>query len=108
MPPSFKYVRGDSPHDNHGLGTFEHDSRTARLAQTLYCQPPAQDVGLRIIVACLIVSEEAGSGFPLMLLPGGGLNSTIAGLKSGNPFPAIEECRRVPLHHGGPAQRSQR
>ena len=35
--------------------------------------------------------EEAGSGFPLLLIPGGGLNSTIAGLKSGNPFPAIEE-----------------
>ena len=37
--------------------------------------------------------EEAGSGFPLMLLPGGGLNSTIAGLKSGNPFPAIDEFK---------------
>ena len=40
-----------------------------------------------------IYYEEAGAGFPLMLLPGGGLNSTIAGLKSGNPFPAIEEFK---------------
>src|ERR1700675_596026 len=40
-----------------------------------------------------IYYEEAGSGFPLMLLPGGGLNSTIAGLKRGNPFPAIEEFK---------------
>jgi pimeloyl-ACP methyl ester carboxylesterase len=40
-----------------------------------------------------IYYEEAGSGFPLMLLPGGGLNSTIAGLKSGSPFPAIEEFK---------------
>ena len=24
--------------------------------------------------------EETGSGFPLLLIPGGGLNSTIAGL----------------------------
>ena len=40
-----------------------------------------------------IYYEEAGSGFPLMLLPGGGLNSTISGLKSGNPFPAIEEFK---------------
>ena len=40
-----------------------------------------------------IYYEEAGSGFPLMLLPGGGLNSTIAGLKTGNPFPAIEEFK---------------
>ena len=25
--------------------------------------------------------EEAGSGFPLLVIPGGGLNSTIAGLR---------------------------
>src|SRR3982074_2531466 len=37
--------------------------------------------------------EEAGSGFPLMLIPGGGLNSTIAGLKRGNPFDAIGEFK---------------
>jgi pimeloyl-ACP methyl ester carboxylesterase len=35
--------------------------------------------------------EEAGSGFPLLLVPGGGLNSTIDGLKRGVPFNAIEE-----------------
>jgi pimeloyl-ACP methyl ester carboxylesterase len=35
--------------------------------------------------------EEAGSGFPLLLIPGGGLNSTIAGLT--NPFNVIEEFR---------------
>ena len=35
--------------------------------------------------------EEAGSGFPLLLVAGGGLNSTIAGLKRGGPFNAIEE-----------------
>jgi len=40
-----------------------------------------------------IYYEEAGSGIPLMLLPGGGLNSTIAGLKGGNPFPAIDEFK---------------
>src|SRR6202040_363553 len=40
-----------------------------------------------------IYYEEAGAGFPLMLLPGGGLNSTIAGLKGGNPFPAIDEFK---------------
>jgi pimeloyl-ACP methyl ester carboxylesterase len=33
--------------------------------------------------------EEAGSGFPLLLIAGGGLNSTIAGLAS--PFNAIDE-----------------
>jgi pimeloyl-ACP methyl ester carboxylesterase len=38
--------------------------------------------------------EEAGSGFPLLLVPGGGLSSTIAGLKRGRPFNAIEEFKR--------------
>ena len=38
--------------------------------------------------------EEAGTGFPLLVIPGGGLNSTIAGL-SGNksPFNPIEEFK---------------
>src|SRR5204862_8362519 len=36
--------------------------------------------------------EEAGSGFPLLLIAGGGLNSTMAGLVRG-PFNAIEEFK---------------
>jgi pimeloyl-ACP methyl ester carboxylesterase len=40
-----------------------------------------------------IYYEEAGSGFPLLLIAGGGLNSTIAGLKRGDPFNPIEEFR---------------
>src|SRR5207248_6034178 len=38
--------------------------------------------------------EEAGSGFPLLLIAGGGLNSTISGLTSGSPFNPIEEFKR--------------
>jgi pimeloyl-ACP methyl ester carboxylesterase len=34
--------------------------------------------------------EEVGSGFPLMVIPGGGLNSTIAGLAN-HPFNPMEE-----------------
>src|SRR5919106_281352 len=37
--------------------------------------------------------EEAGSGFPLLLIPGGGLNSTIAGLHRGDPFNPIQEFK---------------
>jgi pimeloyl-ACP methyl ester carboxylesterase len=37
--------------------------------------------------------EEAGSGFPLLLIAGGGLNSTIEGLKRGSPFNPIEEFK---------------
>jgi pimeloyl-ACP methyl ester carboxylesterase len=36
--------------------------------------------------------EEAGSGFPLLIIAGGGLNSTIAGLR-GAPFNPIEEFK---------------
>ena len=34
--------------------------------------------------------QEAGSGFPLMVIPGGGLNSTVAGLKT-HPFNQFNE-----------------
>src|SRR6202049_4538710 len=37
--------------------------------------------------------EEAGSGFPLLLIAGGGLNSTISGLTRGGPFNPIEEFK---------------
>jgi pimeloyl-ACP methyl ester carboxylesterase len=37
--------------------------------------------------------EEAGAGFPLMLLPGGGLNATISFFTGNSPFNAIEEFK---------------
>ncbi len=37
--------------------------------------------------------EEAGSGFALLLIPGGGLNSTIAWNTKGAPFNPVEEFR---------------
>src|SRR5258708_6575437 len=37
--------------------------------------------------------EEAGSGFPLLLIAGGGLNSTIAALKGNSPFNPIDEFK---------------
>ena len=37
--------------------------------------------------------EESGSGFPLLLIAGGGLNSTIAGLTRGDPFNPIAEFK---------------
>ncbi len=37
--------------------------------------------------------EDTGTGFPLMLLPGGGLNSTISFFTRNSPFNAIEEFR---------------
>src|ERR1700761_9438773 len=36
--------------------------------------------------------EEVGAGFPLMVIPGGGLNSTVAGLAN-HPFNPMEELK---------------
>src|SRR6201992_3517330 len=37
--------------------------------------------------------EEVGSGFPLLIIPGGGLNSTMASLIHGHPFNPLEEFK---------------
>ena len=37
--------------------------------------------------------EEFGSGFPLLLISGGGLNSSISGLRTAGPFDAINEFK---------------
>jgi pimeloyl-ACP methyl ester carboxylesterase len=37
--------------------------------------------------------EEAGSGFPLLIIPGGGLNSTMHSLTYGAPFDPIAELK---------------
>ena len=54
--------------------------------------------------------EQVGSGFPLLLIAGGGLNSTIAGLK--NPFDVVEafkgeyRCIAADLRNANPGQSS--
>src|SRR5260370_32628146 len=40
--------------------------------------------------------EEAGSGFPLLLIPGGGLNSAISNFTGNSPFNPIEELKAEP------------
>ena len=55
--------------------------------------------------------DTGGSGFPLLLIAGGGLNSTAAGLRTG-PFNAIEEfksefrCIAADLRNANPGQSS--
>src|SRR5579863_2653701 len=59
-----------------------------------------------------IYYEEAGSGFPLLLIAGGGLNSNISGLISGSPFNPVEEfkpeyrCIFADLGNANPGQSS--
>ncbi|HKU94746.1 MAG TPA: alpha/beta hydrolase [Vineibacter sp.] len=54
--------------------------------------------------------EEAGSGFPLLIIPGGGLNSTIAGLEGTHPFNPMKElgdryrCIAADLRNANPGQ----
>jgi pimeloyl-ACP methyl ester carboxylesterase len=40
-----------------------------------------------------IYYEEAGSGFPLLIIPGGGLNATISYVTGSAPFNAIDEFK---------------
>ena len=37
-----------------------------------------------------IYYEEVGSGFPLLIIPGGGLNSTVSSLRAASPFNPME------------------
>ena len=52
--------------------------------------------------------EEVGSGFPLLVTPGGGLNSRMSNWNTGvfNAMEAFKDDFRV--HHDGPAQRQRR
>ena len=38
--------------------------------------------------------EEVGSGFPLLLIPGGGLNSALASWQTASPFNPMERYKK--------------
>ncbi|HBD82967.1 MAG TPA: alpha/beta hydrolase, partial [Dehalococcoidia bacterium] len=40
-----------------------------------------------------IYYEEIGSGFPLLIIPGGGLNSSISSLQTAVPFNPMEKYK---------------
>jgi pimeloyl-ACP methyl ester carboxylesterase len=82
-------------------------------APRLFPQQPRKGVGTMSFYEkgpVRIHYEEAGSGFPLLLIAGGGLNSTIAGLT--NPFDAMGEfkgeyrCIAADLRNANPGQSS--
>ncbi len=70
---------------------------TAMAAATnLFAQQTGPGGSARLLYekgAVRIHVEEAGSGFPLLLIAGGGLNSTISGLTGNGPFNPIEEFK---------------
>ena len=57
-----------------------------------------------------IYYEESGSGFPLLIIPGGGLNSTVEGLRTSHPFNPLEtysgdfRCIAADLRNAPPGQ----
>ncbi len=57
-----------------------------------------------------IYYEEVGAGFPLLIIPGGGLNSTIEGLRTSHPFNPLEtfsgdfRCIAADLRNAPPGQ----
>src|SRR5256712_1628914 len=59
---------------------FAQQSKQGGTAMSFYEKGPVR-----------IHYEEAGSGFPLLLIAGGGLNSTTSGLKRGAPSNPIKE-----------------
>src|SRR5204862_1282215 len=61
---------------------FAQQTRQGGAAMSFYEKGPVR-----------IHYEEAGSGFPLLLIAGGGLNSTISGLTRGDPFNPIAEFK---------------
>ena len=61
-------------------GVFAQESGHGGAAMSFYEKGPVR-----------IHYEQEGSGFPLLLIAGGGLNSVIAGLK--NPFDCFGEFK---------------
>src|SRR6266481_1457423 len=65
-------------------------------APQVFAQQAGQGAGARFYEkgAVRIHFEEAGSGFPLLVIAGGGLNSTIAGLSGPtSPFNPMQEFK---------------
>jgi hypothetical protein len=62
--------------------------------QRVFAQEAAPGTGARFYEkgSVRIAYQEAGSGFPLLLIAGGGLNSTLAGLAT-MPFNPVEEFK---------------
>jgi pimeloyl-ACP methyl ester carboxylesterase len=78
------------------LATGVAATAVATAGTRLFAQPTGQGgaaMGTYEKGAVRIYFEEAGSGFPLMVIAGGGLNSTISALTSSSPFNPMEEFK---------------
>jgi pimeloyl-ACP methyl ester carboxylesterase len=64
-------------------------------APRAFAQQNAKGAGVKFYTKgpVRIAYQEAGTGFPLLLIAGGGLNSSMAGLLRGGPFNAVDEFK---------------
>src|SRR5258706_2597240 len=83
-------------------------------APQVFAQQAGQGAGARFYEkgSVRIHFEEAGSGFPLLVIAGGGLNSTISAfarrpLKPMEEVKGEERCIAADLRHGDPGQTSR-
>jgi pimeloyl-ACP methyl ester carboxylesterase len=63
-------------------GVFGQQTAKGEVAMSVYKKGPVQ-----------IQYEETGTGFPLLIIPGGGLNSTMASLATSHPFDPVQEFK---------------
>jgi len=79
------------------LATGVAATAAATAGTRLFAQQAGQGgaaMGIYEKGAVRIHFEEAGSGFPLLVIAGGGLNSTIAGLSgASSPFNPMQEFK---------------
>jgi len=84
--------------DKERRNLLKHGAAAAAVAAapSAFAQPAAKGGTVMPIFEkgnVRIVYEEAGSGFPLLIIAGGGLNSTIAWARNSAPFNAMEEFK---------------
>jgi pimeloyl-ACP methyl ester carboxylesterase len=67
----------------------------AAAATRAFAQQPGEGAAMPVYQKgdVRIHFEEAGSGFPLLIIPGGGLNATIGYLREGAPFNPMAEFK---------------
>ena len=92
---SFGFLEAPSITSKRGIGQSRARSRQALVRMFGYHVPEEQTAHavLRRKATSASAYEEAGSGFPLLLIAGGGSNSNISYFTGNSPFNPMEEFK---------------